>query len=330
MSKEIEWLRKLKSKPSKDDLSQVVPNDKQVTAEQKHAAQTSTPDDALVSEMKGFKAIAGMDSLKSLITESFINVIRNPVQAKLYGVSVPNILLYGPAGCGKTYFAERVAEEVGINFMRVSPDDLASPYLHGTQAKIGELFKRAEAMAPTLLFFDEFDCMVPKRTNNPDKQYQADEVNEFLTMLNNTSQRGIYVIAATNRPDNIDSSVMRTGRIDEKIYIPMPDKEARATLFRYELNSRPAATDISYNTLAELSQGYNCSDISYIVKTAARNKFNNSILTSTKSPITQSDLEYAIANTCPSVSEKDLRAFERIIRDISPQSHERRMYKVGF
>ena len=89
------------------------------------------------------------------------------------------LLFYGPAGVGKTFIAEKVAEEIGIHFMKVIPDDLASSYIHGTQAKIGNLFLEAEEKAPTLLFFDEFDCMVPQRSNNNDNN-QNGEVNEFL------------------------------------------------------------------------------------------------------------------------------------------------------
>lgn len=230
----------------------------------------------------------------------------------------------------KNFFAERVAEEVGINFMKVSPDDLSSIYIHGTQKKIGELFKKAESKAPTLLFLDEFDCMAPQRTNDPNRQHQTDEVDEFLTMLNETSKRGIYVIAATNHPENIDKSILRTGRIDEKIYVPMPDVEMRKSLFRIELESRPISDDIDYDTLAQITEGYNCSDINYIVKVAARQKFNSSINNAMDELICQKDIEGIISHMPPSVKEKDIRAMERVCQEFAPKDCKLNKYTIGF
>ena len=116
-----------------------------------------------------------------------------------------------------------MAEEVGIHFIKVVPDDLASTMVHGTQEKIGEVFKNAERHAPAFLFFDEFDAMVPRRTGNEYNQHYDSEVNEFLCMLNHASDKGVYVLAATNHPECIDKAVLRTGRIDELVYVDMPD-----------------------------------------------------------------------------------------------------------
>ncbi len=330
MSKETEWLRKIKS--VNKDLTPIQTLHQEILVEDKEQIIEIdiSENPKLVTTPKGFSEVAGMDNLKLLITEGFINVLKNPAKAAQYGISVPNILLYGPAGCGKTYFAERIAEEVGINFMKISPDDLSSIYIHGTQKKIGKLFKKAEAKAPTLLFLDEFDCMVPKRTNEPNRQYQTDEVDEFLTMLNETAKRGIYVIVATNHPENIDRSVLRTGRIDEKIYVPMPDKEMRKSLFKLELKSRPVSDDIDYDLLAKVTEGYNCSDISYIIKVAARQRFNSSISNSTDDLICQKDLEVIISHLTPSVSEKDIRIMERVCQDFIPTNVQSKKYRIGF
>lgn len=102
----------------------------------------------------GFRDIAGMNELKEFVTEGFINVLKNRKCAEVYGIKPPSMLFYGPAGCGKTFFAEKMAEEIGINFMKIVPDDLACTWVHGTQQKIGEVFKDAEKKAPILLFFD--------------------------------------------------------------------------------------------------------------------------------------------------------------------------------
>ena len=280
----------------------------------------------------GFCDVAGMDSLKQVVREGFINVLQNRRLADAYGIRPPSMLLYGPAGCGKTFFAEKMAEEVGISFIKVVPDDLACTWIHGTQQKIGELFRKAEKQAPTLLFFDEFDAMVPRRSGDEASQHYDSEVNEFLCMLNNAAERGIYVLAATNHPERIDKAVLRTGRIDELVYVDMPDREARKSLFALELSRLPKDDAIDTDQLATLTEGYNCSDINYIVKLAARNKFNEAINSQNKElqNITQSQLEEIISKRSPSVSSRDMREYERVRSELSPKDKGCRHVSIGF
>ena len=280
----------------------------------------------------GFGDIAGMNELKEFLTEGFINVLKNRKCAEVYGIKPPSMLFYGPAGCGKTFFAEKMAEEIGINFMKIVPDDLACTWVHGTQQKIGEVFKDAEKKAPTLLFFDEFDAMVPRRSGDEANQHYDSEVNEFLCMLNNASERGVYVLAATNHPERIDKAVLRTGRIDEMVYIDMPDKEARKSLFSLALSKLPSDEGIDINRLAELTEGYNCSDISYIVRSAARKMFNATIkgCTDEYQPISQTLLEEVISKKRPSVSGRDLREYERVKNEFSPKDDGCRHATIGF
>ncbi len=280
----------------------------------------------------GFRDVAGMEEQKRLVTEGFINVLNNRECATAYGIKPPSILFYGPAGCGKTYFAEKMAEEVGIQFIKIVPDDLACTWIHGTQQKIGEVFRDAEKKAPVLLFFDEFDAMVPRRTSNDGDQHLNGEVNEFLCMLNNASERGIYVLAATNHPERIDKAVLRTGRIDELIYIDMPDNEARKNLFRLALAKLPVGEDVDYERLSVLTNGYNCSDINYIVKVASRKMFNASIsnVGQPYQKITQSVLEETISHRSPSVNVKDLREYERVRSELSPKEVRENPARIGF
>lgn len=277
----------------------------------------------------GLRDIAGMNELKRLVTESFINVLKNKELAKKFGINPPSFLFYGPAGVGKTFFAEKVAEETGINFIRVTPDDLASSYIHGTQAKIGELFKEAEEKAPTLLFLDEFDAMVPRRSTN-DENFQNGEVNEFLCMLNNANERGIYVMASTNHPERIDNAILRTGRIDELIYVDLPDKEARESLFRLKLSKLPTVNNLNLSQLADMTKGFNCSDIGYIVQVASRRMFNESIAQNACRLITQEVLIESITERRPSVSPKDLREFERLKSEFSPKQKGVQPKGIGF
>lgn len=190
----------------------------------------------------------------------------------------------------------------------------------------------AEKKAPTLLFFDEFEAMVPKRSGDEANQHYDSEVNEFLCMLNNASERGVYVLAATNHPERIDKAVLRTGRIDEMVYIDMPDKEARKSLFDLALSKIPSDRSIDTSRLAELTAGYNCSDIHYIVGSAARKMFNATIKGNCGElqPVGQELLEEVIAAKRPSVSGKDLREYERVRSEFSPKDSQCRHAPIGF
>lgn len=273
-------------------------------------------------EGNGFKDIAGMTELKAYLTQRVIFVIKNREQAEKYRLTPPNgMLLYGPPGCGKTFVAEKFAEETGFNFVLVKSSDLASSFLHGSQEKIAQLFKQAEAKAPVVLCFDEFDALVPDRSN-PGSQYVTSEVNEFLSQLNNCSQRGIFIVATSNRPDKIDPAVLRTGRIDKQVYVPLPDKEARREMFMLHLKGRPY-TDIDTDRLAELTDGYIASDIAYVVNDAAMTA------AFTDQPISEEILETAVANTHPSLRKETLRIFEDI-RNRMEGVERRNIPRIGF
>ncbi len=323
------------TKSEKDWLRRVCGASKNIENSEQAAKKAETapaPKPGKKKTGKGFLDVAGMEDLKRMVTEGFINVLKHKECAAAYNIKPPSMLFYGPAGCGKTFFAEKMAEEVGISFVKIVPDDLACTWIHGTQQKIGEVFREAEKKAPVLLFFDEFDAMVPRRSADESNQHLNGEVNEFLCMLNNASERGIYVLAATNHPERIDKAVLRTGRIDEMIYIDMPDKDARKNLFKLALSKLPASDDIDYEKLAALTNGYNCSDINYIVKVASRKMFNASILNEGQpyEKITQTVLEDTISHRSPTVLSKDLREYERVRSEFSPKDGSCRPRTIGF
>ena len=217
----------------------------------------------------GFADVAGLDGLKKMLTERVIWVLRDREKAAKYKLVPPNgMLLYGPPGCGKTYFAEKFAEESRFNYMIVNGSDLGSTYIHGTQGKIAALFQEAAAKAPTVLCFDEFDSFVPARGSEA-ARHRPEEVNEFLSQLNNCARRGIFVIGTTNRMDMIDPAILRKGRLDLQVEIPAPDQETRRLMFVHHLKGRPLADDIDLERLAVLTDGYSSSDIAFIANDAA-------------------------------------------------------------
>ncbi len=252
----------------------------------------------------GFEDIAGMAELKDLLNKKVVFVLKNKEIAEEYRIFPPNgILLYGPPGCGKTFFAEKFAEETKFNYLLIKSSDLASSFVHGSQEKIRQLFDQAEKNAPIVVCFDEFDALVPDRTWN---NVSSEEVNEFLSQMNNCSKRGIFIVATSNRPDKIDPAVLRTGRIDQLIWVPLPDFEARKEMFNLHLRNRPVAEDINVDELAQLTEGYIASDISYIVNDSA------TIAAFTRSKITKELLLSTINNTRPSISSESIKQYDEI------------------
>ena len=217
----------------------------------------------------GFAAVGGMDELKRTLAQKVIGPLRDPDRHAEFGVGILNgVLLYGPPGCGKTFIAERLGEELGYAFRKVTPADLASIYIHGTQEKIRHLFDQVRKEAPCVLFLDEVDAMIPSR-EHPINQGYAAEVNEWLTQLDECGKTGVFVIAASNQRDRIDEAALRRGRLDKSVYVGPPDHDARAAIFEVHLTGRPHDAAIDYNELARLARGRVGSDIKFLVDEAA-------------------------------------------------------------
>lgn len=253
---------------------------------------------------KGFDEIAGMEDLKETLYHEVILPLNDKALYEQYKVSIPNgMLLYGPPGCGKTFIAQKFAQEIKYNYVEVKPSDLASIYVHGTQEKIGTLFKDAEENAPTIIFLDEVDAILPSREGDLSPSY-ASEVNEFLAQMTECHKRGIFIIAATNRPEKIDPAILRTGRMDKVVYLPPPDFSARKAMFELHLKNRPVGDDLNLDQLAERTEYYVASDISFIVNEASRNALKE------RTTINQTHLDSAINNNSPSISQRQLKAYE--------------------
>ena len=249
----------------------------------------------------GFRNVAGMDALKKKVGDSVIWPLTHREQAGRYRVSMPGgMVLYGPPGCGKTYFAEMFAQECGLPYLLVSPSDLGSPFVHGSQHLISCLFEEAEKRAPCVVCLDEIDAMIPARQNGNYSQMNG-EVNEFLSHLNNCGKRGVFVIGTTNMKDLIDPAALRKGRLDYQVEIPAPDLAQRGAMFEHELKDRPVFIDVDVSVLAAATEGYSCSDISYVVNEAAL------AAAIRQQDISQGMLEEQIRRTVPSLRNSCVR-----------------------
>jgi len=274
----------------------------------------------------GFAAIAGMQELKEQLKLDVIDALNNPEEYEKYGITIPNgMLLYGPPGCGKTFFAKHFAEEVGFNFISVTPSDLKSKYVNETQEKIARLFKDAEKNAPSIIFIDEINELLPHRDSDVHEMYIS-AVNEMLAQMDRTGEKRIFVIGATNYPDLIDPAMLRAGRLDKKFYIPPPDFEARRALFEMYLKKRPLDFGIDYENLASLTENFVSADIDFIANEVARAALKE------KSKITMRLLESVITAYKPSVSKDILDKFDAIRAKFSndKNSGDNNKIKFGF
>lgn len=200
--------------------------------------------------------------------------VEHPEKFEKFGMSPSKgVLFYGPPGCGKTLMAKAVANECQANFISVKGPELLTMWFGESEANVRDVFEKARGAAPCVLFFDELDSIGQQRGgSNGDGGGAADRVmNQLLTEMDGIgSKKNVFIIGATNRPDIIDTALMRPGRLDQLIYIPMPDFESRLSILRATLRKSPVSPSVDLSYLASQTDKFTGADLTEICQTACK------------------------------------------------------------
>src|SRR5213593_1517528 len=257
-----------------------------------------------------FADVAGLDDVKEDIRLKMIYPFEHPELAEKFGVRPGGgVLLYGPPGTGKTMLAKATAGEIDATFFRISPADVLSKWVGEAEQNIKKLFDAASSEKRAIIFIDEIEALVPARRDEGSSVMQrvVPQILQGMEGFDEKSVSPILFMGATNVPWQLDPAVLRPGRFDEKVYIPLPDLPARRKMLDIYLSKRPLATDVDLDGLAKKLEGYSGADIKYLCDRAAVIPFLQSVASGQEGDITAQVLADALADTRPSVTAEQLR-----------------------
>ncbi|MDY6101023.1 MAG: ATP-binding protein [Candidatus Enteromonas sp.] len=265
-----------------------------------------------------FADIAGLVEAKKAFKEKVVMPMEHKELYERFGKKVGGgILLYGLPGTGKTMFAEAASNELDALFIPVKCSDIKSKWYGESEQKVKEIFQKARKAKKAIIFFDEFEAIGAKRTDNSDNG-NNDLVPQILAEMqgvgSNKADSTILVIAATNKPWSIDSAFLRPGRFDEKIYIPLPDFEARKKLFELQLAKLPHENDLDFDLLANLTEGCNGADIKEVCEKLKMSAINETLATGKEQTIGMDDVEKIKNSIKSSVQLEEIKKLEEFQR----------------
>jgi ribosome biogenesis ATPase len=254
--------------------------------------------------------VGALDKIRKELEMAILEPIRSREKFEAVGLTQPcGVLLFGPPGCGKTLLAKAVANECQANFISVKGPELLNKYVGESERAIRQLFQRANASSPCIIFFDELDAIVPRRQGG-ENQVTERVVNQLLTELDGLEQRKqIFIVAATNRPDMIDSAMLRPGRLDKLLYVPLPSPEERVDILKTCLRHTPidSSVDIARFATSDKCNGFSGADIASLVREAATEALRENIENKdpTNPTVKGAHFEVALTKVFPSVSRQD-------------------------
>jgi transitional endoplasmic reticulum ATPase len=261
-----------------------------------------------------FDDVAGLDDVKEDIRLKMLYPFRHPELAKKFGVKPGGgVLLYGPPGTGKTMLAKATAGEIDATFFRISPADILSKWVGEAEQNIKKLFDAAAAEKQAIIFIDEIEALVPARRDEGSSVMQrvVPQILQGMEGFDKKNVNPILFMGATNVPWQLDPAVLRPGRFDEKVYIPLPDLAARRKMLDLYLAKRPIDDVVDLDSLAHRLDGYSGADIKYIADRAATIPFLQSVATGAEGEITLDILNDVISDTPRSVTAEMLTRFDQ-------------------
>merc|ERR1712227_724281 len=218
--------------------------------------------------------VGGLENVKKELQELVQYPVEHPEKFLKFGMMPSRgVLFYGPPGCGKTLLAKAIANECQANFISIKGPELLTMWFGESEANVRDIFDKARSAAPCVLFFDELDSVAQSRGGSAgDAGGAADRViNQILTEMDGMgSKKNVFIIGATNRPDIIDSAILRPGRLDQLIYIPLPDEASRISILGAALRKTPVAKDVGIAYLAKLTKGFSGADLTEICQRAVK------------------------------------------------------------
>ncbi len=257
--------------------------------------------------------IGGLEEVKRLLKEAVEWPMNHPEAFKRMGIRPAKaVLLYGPSGCGKTLLAKAAANESEANLIAVKGPELLSKWVGESEKGVREVFKKAKQTAPTIILFDEIDAIAPRRRGDDSMGSHVTEtvVNQILTEMDGIEAlENVIIIGATNRPDIIEPALLRPGRFDERIVVPVPDKEARLEIFKIHTRGMPLEK-VDLDELAERTKDYSGADIEAICREAAMTALRENIKSK---KVKKEHFDRALRKITPSVSKIDIKSFEESV-----------------
>lgn len=245
--------------------------------------------------------VAGLKDVKERLDHAFFDAFRNPEAASAYGKKISGgMLLYGPPGCGKTFLARAIAGELGAAFVPALISEILSPFFGESEKNLSSLFERARQLAPSVLFFDEVDAIGRKRSSYA-MAGSRELINVFLDELDGAVRQntGVFIVAATNHPWDLDVALTRPGRMDRGIFVPLPDHEARVGILQGNTAGRPTGA-IDFESLAAMTKMYSGADLASLCERASESAMSDAIKTGQLTPIGMMHFRSALKNVRPS------------------------------